>query len=73
MPYMRRVSQLIAQNQVSNGGPSESGVRGIAERQIYSAAVILVQAENEFSAGTGRSDYMQNIIDTFRANGVTIR
>ncbi|KAJ3482157.1 hypothetical protein NLI96_g7176 [Meripilus lineatus] len=55
MPYMRRVSQLIAQNQVSNGGP-----------------IILVQAENEFSAGTGRSDYMQNIIDTFRANGVTI-
>ncbi len=36
-------------------------------------AVILVQSENEFSAGTGRSDYMQDIINLYRANGIMIR
>lgn len=35
--------------------------------------VILIQAENEFSAGNGRSDYMQAIIDLYRANGIVIR
>lgn len=35
--------------------------------------VILVQAENEFSAGTTRSPYMQQIIDLYRANGIVIR
>ncbi|TCD69623.1 hypothetical protein EIP91_006848 [Steccherinum ochraceum] len=54
-PYMTRISQIIAKNQVTNGGP-----------------IILVQAENEFSAGSGRSDYMQDIIDLHRANGVTV-
>ncbi|ETW78704.1 glycoside hydrolase family 35 protein [Heterobasidion irregulare TC 32-1] len=54
-PYMIAVSQIIAKNQITNGGP-----------------IILVQAENEFSAGTGRSDYMQDIIDTYRANSIVI-
>ena len=36
-------------------------------------AVILVQAENEFTAGAGRSDYMQAVIDNLRANGVVVR
>ena len=35
--------------------------------------VILVQAENEFSAGTNRSPYMQDIIDLYRNNGIVIR
>lgn len=39
----------------------------------FELAVIMVQAENEFSAGTGRSDYMQNIIDLYRANGIVVR
>ncbi|KAJ6523799.1 hypothetical protein B0H10DRAFT_1974885 [Mycena sp. CBHHK59/15] len=34
--------------------------------------IILVQAENEFSAGATRSPYMQAIIDLYRANGVVI-
>lgn len=33
----------------------------------------MVQAENEFTAGSGRSDYMQDIIDLYRANGITVR
>jgi len=37
------------------------------------STVILVQAENEFSAGTTRSPYMQMVIDTYRANGIVIR
>ncbi|VDB90655.1 unnamed protein product [Peniophora sp. CBMAI 1063] len=45
----------------------------IAKNQITEGGpIILVQAENEFSAGTGRSDYMQAVIDTFRANGVVV-
>ncbi|VDB90643.1 unnamed protein product [Peniophora sp. CBMAI 1063] len=45
----------------------------IARNQITNGGpVILVQAENEFSAGAGRSDYMQHVIDTFRANGIVV-
>lgn len=33
----------------------------------------IVQAENEFSAGTGKSDYMQDVINTFRENGIVVR
>ncbi|THH33329.1 hypothetical protein EUX98_g843 [Antrodiella citrinella] len=55
VPYMTQISKIIAQNQVSNGGP-----------------IIMVQSENEFSAGNGHSDYMQAIINLYRANGITI-
>ncbi|KAJ6557263.1 glycoside hydrolase family 35 protein [Mycena vulgaris] len=45
----------------------------IARNQITNGGpIILVQAENEFSAGTTRSPYMQLVIDTYRANGVII-
>ncbi|THV02543.1 glycoside hydrolase family 35 protein [Dendrothele bispora CBS 962.96] len=45
----------------------------IAKNQITEGGpIILVQAENEFSAGTTRSPYMQMVIDTYRANGITI-
>ncbi|KAJ3555978.1 hypothetical protein NM688_g2283 [Phlebia brevispora] len=54
-PYMTAISQLIAKNQITSGGP-----------------IILVQAENEFSAGSDRSPYMQAIIDLYRANGVVV-
>lgn len=36
-------------------------------------SVILVQAENEFSAGGSHDSYMQNIIDIYRNNGIAIR
>lgn len=35
--------------------------------------VILVQAENEFSASANNSPYMQAIIDLYRENGIVIR
>ncbi|KAJ7164663.1 glycoside hydrolase family 35 protein [Mycena crocata] len=45
----------------------------IARNQITNGGpIILVQAENEFSAGQTRSPYMQAVIDTYRANGVVI-
>ncbi|KAJ3824597.1 glycoside hydrolase family 35 protein [Lentinula raphanica] len=55
MPYLNTISQLIAKNQITEGGP-----------------IILVQAENEFSASAVNSPYMQAVIDTHRANGVVI-
>jgi hypothetical protein len=39
--------------------------------QAYS--VIMIQAENEFTEGSTKSPYMQQIIDLYRANGVVIR
>ncbi|KAI0339557.1 glycoside hydrolase family 35 protein [Trametopsis cervina] len=45
----------------------------IAKNQISNGGpIILVQAENEFSAGTDRSPYMQAIINLYRANGIDI-
>ncbi|THV02456.1 glycoside hydrolase family 35 protein [Dendrothele bispora CBS 962.96] len=45
----------------------------IAKNQITEGGpIILVQAENEFSAGPTRSPYMQMIIDTYRANGIVV-
>ncbi|KAJ7175440.1 glycoside hydrolase family 35 protein [Mycena filopes] len=45
----------------------------IARNQITNGGpIILVQAENEFSAGATQSPYMQAVIDTYRANGVVI-
>ncbi len=35
--------------------------------------VILVQAENEFSASASNNIYMQAIIDLYRANGIVVR
>lgn len=40
---------------------------------VLAFTVILLQAENEFSAGTNRSPYMQDVIDLYRANGIVIR
>ncbi|KAJ8456901.1 hypothetical protein ONZ45_g18534 [Pleurotus djamor] len=54
-PYMTVISQLIAKNQITHGGP-----------------IILVQAENEFSASTNNSPYMQDIINTYRENGIVV-
>ncbi|KAF5316479.1 hypothetical protein D9619_006705 [Psilocybe cf. subviscida] len=54
-PYMTAIAQIIARNQVSNGGP-----------------IILVQAENEYSASTNNNIYMQAIIDLYRANGIVV-
>jgi hypothetical protein len=36
-------------------------------------AVILVQAENEFSESSTRNPYMQAIIDLYRSEGIVIR
>ncbi|KAH8833226.1 glycoside hydrolase family 35 protein [Flagelloscypha sp. PMI_526] len=55
IPYMTKISQIIAANQISQGGP-----------------IIMVQAENEFSEGSTKSPYMQQIIDLYRANGVVV-
>ncbi|KAJ7695959.1 glycoside hydrolase family 35 protein [Mycena rosella] len=45
----------------------------IARNQITNGGpIILVQAENEFSAGPTQSPYMQAVINTYRANGVVI-
>ncbi|KAJ7354055.1 glycoside hydrolase superfamily [Mycena albidolilacea] len=45
----------------------------IARNQITNGgSIILVQAENEFSAGTTQSSYMQTVIDTYRANGIVV-
>ncbi|KAF7365411.1 Beta-galactosidase [Mycena venus] len=45
----------------------------IARNQITNGGpIILVQAENEFSAGPTQSPYMQAVIDTYRANGVVV-
>ncbi|KAI0788892.1 glycoside hydrolase family 35 protein [Abortiporus biennis] len=45
----------------------------IAKNQITNGGpIILVQAENEFSAGSTHSDYMQHVIDTYRSNGIVI-
>ncbi|KAI0074511.1 glycoside hydrolase family 35 protein [Panus rudis PR-1116 ss-1] len=45
----------------------------IAKNQITNGGpIILVQAENEFSVGSNRSPYMQQIIDLYRANGVVV-
>ncbi|KAH7924781.1 glycoside hydrolase family 35 protein [Leucogyrophana mollusca] len=54
-PYMNAISRIIADNQVTNGGP-----------------IILVQAENEYSASPDNDIYMQAIINTYRANGIVI-
>ncbi|KAF4569577.1 hypothetical protein EYR40_008555 [Pleurotus pulmonarius] len=54
-PYMTVISKIIAENQITNGGP-----------------IILVQAENEFSASANNSPYMQDVIDTYRSNGVVV-
>jgi len=35
--------------------------------------VILVQAENEFSASANHDVYMQDIIDLYRSNGIVVR
>ncbi|KZV68017.1 glycoside hydrolase family 35 protein [Peniophora sp. CONT] len=45
----------------------------LAKNQITNGGpIILVQAENEFTEGAGRSDYMQAVIDTLRANGIVV-
>ncbi|KAJ7714217.1 glycoside hydrolase family 35 protein [Mycena metata] len=45
----------------------------IARNQITNGGpIILVQAENEFSAGATQSPYMQAVINTYRANGIVI-
>ncbi|TFK39704.1 glycoside hydrolase family 35 protein [Crucibulum laeve] len=45
----------------------------IARNQITNGGpIILVQAENEFSASASNSPYMQAIIDLYRANGVVV-
>ncbi|KAJ3735068.1 glycoside hydrolase family 35 protein [Lentinula guzmanii] len=45
----------------------------ISKNQITEGGpIILVQAENEFSASAVNSPYMQAVIDTHRANGVVI-
>ncbi|CAK5268305.1 unnamed protein product [Mycena citricolor] len=55
IPYMTAITQILARNQVTQGGP-----------------VILIQSENEYSAGSTHSPYMQDIINLYRANGIVI-
>ena len=43
------------------------------QAETHPPVVIMVQAENEFSAGNGHSDYMQDIINLYRANDITVR
>ncbi|GJJ13402.1 hypothetical protein Clacol_007656 [Clathrus columnatus] len=74
-PYMNSISQLLAKNQITNGGPGENSffTKKIQHTNVQNKQVILVQAENEFSAGGDHSPYMQAIIDTYRANGIVVR
>ncbi|KIK56433.1 glycoside hydrolase family 35 protein [Collybiopsis luxurians FD-317 M1] len=45
----------------------------IAKNQVTEGGpIILVQAENEFSAGGDHSPYMQAVIDTYRTNGIVV-
>ncbi|KAJ3561176.1 hypothetical protein NP233_g10355 [Leucocoprinus birnbaumii] len=45
----------------------------IARNQITEGGpIILVQAENEFSASAANNIYMQDIINTYRANGIVV-
>lgn len=45
----------------------------IARNQVTNGGpIILVQAENEYSASPSNSIYMQDVIDTYRANGVVV-
>jgi hypothetical protein len=40
---------------------------------VPDCSVILVQAENEYSAGLTHNSYMQAIIDLYRAEGIVVR
>lgn len=75
---MTVISKIIAENQITNGGPSKltlSVLYVISETDSLTLCwpVILVQAENEFSASANNSPYMQDVIDTYRSNGVVVR
>lgn len=74
-PYMTAISKIIAKNQITQGGPSKFCNRksdGQSPDPMISI-VILVQAENEFSASAANNIYMQAIIDLYRANGIVVR
>lgn len=43
------------------------------EKTADICTVILVQAENEFSASANHDVYMQDIIDLYRSNGIVVR
>ena len=72
---MTEITKIIAKNQITNGGPSEFFRTQVVTSNSPSQLplVILLQAENEFSAGANRSPYMQDVIDLYRANGIVIR
>ncbi|KAF9269213.1 glycoside hydrolase family 35 protein [Marasmius fiardii PR-910] len=47
--------------------------RLIAKNQITQGGpIIMVQAENEFNESSDHNIYMQNIIDTYRSNGIVV-
>ena len=62
---MTEITKIIAKNQITNGGPSEFVRTQVVTFDSLSQLplVILLQAENEFSAGANRSPYMQDVID----------
>jgi hypothetical protein len=74
-PYMTVVSAIIAKNQITNGGPSTltSFSHWLQYPFNTRSPVILVQAENEYSASASNNIYMQAIIDLYRANGIVVR
>jgi len=74
-PYMTAISKIIARNQITEGGPSAYCQIQEKEKERIAdmCAVILVQAENEFSASASHDVYMQDIIDLYRSNGIVVR
>lgn len=72
---MTAISKIIAKNQISNGGPSRFIITwiGLPSLTTLYLPVILVQAENEYSASAANNIYMQAIIDLYRANGIVVR
>lgn len=72
---MTAISKIIAKNQISNGGPSRFIIAwiGLPSMITLYLPVILVQAENEYSASAANNIYMQAIIDLYRANGIVVR
>jgi hypothetical protein len=74
---MTAISKIIAKNQITNGGPSAYSFTHstdvICVQLDAGRIVILVQAENEFSASADHNVYMQDIIDLYRDNGIVVR
>ncbi|CAK5269747.1 unnamed protein product [Mycena citricolor] len=72
VPYMNSISQVIARNQVTEGGPIILVQAEVDLHHASNMSDILSTFQNEYSAGATHAPYMQAIIDLYRANGIVI-